>query len=86
MNEIIIQGSALAGLVNLFTYLTSKYIFPRWGKTGVQCIVGFFALVGALYLSYSQYLPGLKEIVVALVGIYSVAVTLYETLWSKLGN
>lgn len=84
MNDLILQGSALVVAVNLFTSLTKTYIVPRWGKTGVQVIVAFFALLAALYLTYQEFIPGLKVFLATSVAIFSLAVSLYEVLWSKL--
>lgn len=86
MQSLILSASALAVLVNLFTYLTSTYIVPRWGKTGVQAIVAFFALASALYFTYLQYLPSVKSFLTAAVAIFSLAVSFYEVIWSRIGK
>ena len=80
--NLTIAGLAVA--VNAFTWITSTYVLPKWGKTGVQVIVAFFALLGALYLNYQAMIPGLKETLITLIGIFSLSISLYETIWSKL--
>lgn len=84
MQELVLVGSALTAAVNLFTYIIRTYVFPRWGKTGVQCIVASLALIAALYITFESRIPGIRVFLVSFIGIFSMAVSLYEVLWSKL--
>lgn len=70
--------------VNIVTSALKRFIVPKWGKVGVQVTVFVFALVGALYLKFEASVPGLKETLLTAIGIFSLAVSLYEVLWSRL--
>jgi len=83
MNSLIVSTSAIALLVNALTFVTSTYIVPRWGKTGVQVIVAFFATVGAVYMTYRTQLQGVEAFLTQALAIMALAITFYEVLFSK---
>lgn len=71
-------SAALIFLINLFTSFTKKYIMPTFGSTGVHVLVFFLSLLVALYTTYGQEVPIIKEIVMRAGVIFCLAVTFYE--------
>lgn len=68
--------------INILTSVVKKWIFPKWGKFGVQLFVFALALIGAAYLTYEAQIPGLSAVVAAAFGLFSLAVTFYEVILS----
>jgi len=77
----MMTASASVLLVNVLTALFKKHVYPRWGRTGVQVTVFALAFMGALYITYGE---GFRYIVENTIAIFSLAVTLYEVLLSRL--
>lgn len=73
---------ALVFLVNLLSTVFKRWIFPRFGKTGIQVIVFILSIVGALYYTYKNRIVGLEEMVTSAIALFSLAVALYETVLS----
>lgn len=72
----------LTFLVNVVGSFFKNYVFPRWGKLGVQVIVFLAALIAATYYAYVQDIPTIAHIVQVAAGIFAAAITLYEVLLS----
>lgn len=75
MTEIAIIFS-----VNLVTSIVKRWVYPKWGATGVQAVAFVLALLGALYYTYKNNVPGLEHVVMETLAIFSLSVTLYEVI------
>lgn len=75
--------AATVFIINVLTWIFKSWVWPRFGKTGVQAIVFFFALIGAAYINYGNMFAGAETYVASVIALFSLAVALYEVLWSK---
>lgn len=69
--------------VNVLTAAIRRWIFPLWGRLGVQVIAFALAFVGALYYTYADAFPAFKTIILSALGIFSMAVAFYEVIFSR---
>jgi len=82
---------AITLVINVATSLLKTYIYPRWGKLGVQIFAFNCAVIAALYVNYVGKFPGLEEFVLTAFGIFSLSVAFYEVVlqnisWFKVNN
>ena len=70
--------------INILTQAVKKWVWPRWGKTGVQVVVAMLALIGAAYVTYSKLFPSLEIFVTSAIALFALAITLFEVIWSKI--
>ena len=75
---------ALTFLVNAATQFFKKFIIPRFGETGVHVILFTFSVIAALYFTYGDQYPGIKDILLVGVQIFCLAIALYEVLLKHL--
>lgn len=75
---------AIIFLVNVFSSFLKRWIYPKYGGTGIQVTVFVLALIGATYLSFRDKVAGLREIVEGALAIFVVAISFYEVILSKL--
>lgn len=80
----MITGTVLIFLVNILTSVLKQWVYPRFGKIGVQVTVFLLALIGAAYYTYSRLFPDLETFVASAITIFSVAVAFYEVILSHL--
>jgi len=71
---------ALVFLVNAITSVVKRWIFPKYGKFGVQVIAFALATIGAVYYTYHNEIPGLQNVVAAAISLFSLAVAFYEVI------
>ena len=76
--------AAIVLLINVFSSLLKKFIYPRFGKLGVQVSVFVFALLGAFYVTSLANIEGVKVVVEYAIALFCLAVALYEVILSKL--
>lgn len=76
-------GVAIVFLVNILTSAFKKWIYPRFGKLGVQITIFIFAVIGAFYYTYADAIPGLLHLVETACALFSLAVALYEVILSR---
>lgn len=79
-----ITMAAVAFAVNLLTSIVKKYVYPRYGKVGVQFVAFALAFIGAWYFIYGQQIESLSKFVVSALGIFSMSVTFYEVILQNL--
>lgn len=84
ISSTAITMAAIAFAVNILTSITKKYVYPRYGKVGVQFVVFFLAFIGAWYFMYGQQIESLSKIVVSALGVFSMSVTFYEVILQRL--
>ena len=73
-----------AGTV-LFTQAVKKYIYPRFGGTGVHIATFTVALVGLGVYQYAQINPSFMEALVWALGYLAGAIAIYEVILKKIG-
>lgn len=74
---------ALVFVVNVVSSAFKRWVYPKWGKFGVQAVVFAIALVAALGITYADQFPSIKELTLTAVAIFSLSVSLYEVLLSR---
>jgi hypothetical protein len=67
--------------VNVLSSVLKKYVMPRFGKTGVQVVVFALAMIAAVYMNYGA---SVEYYVAQAIGIFALAVSLYEVLLSRI--
>lgn len=67
--------------VNVLTALVKKYVYPKYGRTGVQVVVFVLAVIGAVYMRYGA---SVEAYATAAIAIFTTAIALYEVLWSRI--
>jgi len=82
----ILSAAAIALLVNVLTTVCKNYIKPKFGDTGIHVFAFVLATIGAWYFLFGAHIKFLQEIVMSGAAIFSLAVTFYEVLLSKLGG
>ncbi len=80
MEQLAISSVAIAFLVNVFTSVMKTWVYPRFGKFGVQVVAFIFAVIGAWYVLYGQNIASLENIVAATIALFTLAVTIYEVI------
>lgn len=76
----MLGSAAVLLLVNAATSFLKKWVYPRWGKPGVHALVFTLSMVVALYVTFGEKVPSLQIFVIASIGVFSTAVTVYEVL------
>jgi len=77
-------GIAIILGVNVLTSIIKRWVYPKYGKVGVQILVFILAAIGALYFMYSQLIPGLQEFVASFISIVALSMTFYEVILSHI--
>lgn len=80
----MLSAAAVVIVINAATKFLRTFIFPRFGKTGVQAIVFICALIGTAYFNYGSQFPSVQIYLIQAIAFFSSAITLYEVLFSKL--
>lgn len=75
----MLTATALAFAVNV-AGAAFNWIFQRVGRVGTQIVIFVFALVAALWYTYSTSFPGVSQYLQITLVIFSLAVTFYEVL------
>lgn len=81
---MIASIAAVAFAVNIITSCLKNYIYPKFGKFGVQVTAFVLAAIGAVYVTYSPQLPSLVHFVEAAGAIFSLSVAFYEVVLSRI--
>ncbi len=71
--------------VALLSQLIKKFVFPKWGGTGVQVVVFILALAGVAIYQYVYSIPEWKVIITNGIETLAYAVAMYELILSKIG-
>jgi hypothetical protein len=79
MNE-----AALILVINVVSSLLKRWIYPRFGKNGVQVTIFILALIGAVYWTYGKDIVGIEQVVGTAIALFSMAVAIYEVILSRL--
>lgn len=74
------ETAAIVFLVNVVSSVVKRWIYPKFGKIGVQVLVFAASVVGALYWTYRHEIPGLEAIVIQAAAIFVIAVSFYEVI------
>lgn len=80
---LMLTAAAVILVINVASSILKRWIYPKFGRTGVQVTVYAISLIGALYYSFSGQIEGLKKIVEASLSIFSLSVTFYEVVLSR---
>jgi len=76
----MITLGAITLIINVATSLLKQFVYPRFGKLGVQIFAFACALIAALYVTYKEQFPGLEEFIITVLAIFSMAVAFYEVV------
>jgi hypothetical protein len=76
----MVETSVIVLAVNILTAVARKWIFPKWGRLGVQVIAFVLALIGAAWVTYSGGFPGLIVIVEEGLKLLALAIAFYEVV------
>jgi len=76
----MITLGAITFAINVATSLLKKYVYPRYGKLGVQVFAFTCAVLAAIYVSYKDQFPGLETFFLAVLTIFSMSVAFYEVV------
>lgn len=79
-----ISSTAIIFSVNVLTSVLKRWVYPKWGKTGVQVVVFCLALIGAVYPSLSVQFPSLQLFISNAIVIFTIAIASYEVIWSRI--
>lgn len=71
--------------VVILTQAVKKFIYPRFGATGVHVTTFALALIGLGVYEYAQYNPQFMDALVWALGYLSGAVALYEVILKRIG-
>lgn len=71
--------------VVLVTQFIKKYVYPKWGDTGVHVLIFTLSLIGLGVYEYAQYNPAFMDVLVWSLGYLAGAVALYEVILKKIG-
>lgn len=87
----MITIGAITFAINVAVSILKRWIYPKYGKLGVQVSAFVISLIAALYISYRDQFPGLEEFVIAALALFSLTVTFYEVVlekisWFKVNN
>ena len=77
----IVAGFALACL----TQLVKNIIFPKYGATGVHVFIFIIATLGTVVVGMVTAMPSLMAIIENGLALLATAITMYETVLSKIG-
>jgi len=80
----MLETSAVVFAVNILTSAIRKWIFPRWGRVGVQVIAFVLALVGALYVTYQGAFPVIGTWVAEALKVFAISVAFYEVVLKQI--
>lgn len=72
--------AALVLAVTILTSFIKRWVYPKYGAIGTQVTAFVLALIGAIYYTYAQNIPGLKEVVTFAIGLFSISVAFYEVI------
>lgn len=80
----LLTTGALALVVNALTSLFKNFVYPRFGKFGVQVASFVIALLLAWLVLYGSHIASLWNILVAGGILFSTAVTFYEVILQRI--
>ena len=78
------QAIIVLGVV-LLTQIIKKYIYPKWGATGVHLFAFILSLIGVVIYQFMQYNEVLNTFILKALEILTISVGVYEILLSKIG-
>lgn len=84
ITSITLTVAAITFAVNILTSLLKGFVYPKFGKLGVQVVAFVLAAIGAWYFIYGQHIASLASFVVAALAIFSLSVTFYEVILQHL--
>jgi len=76
----MISSVGIALLINVLTSIFKRFVYPKFGRIGVQIVVFILALIGAVYITYGQQIAELKTIVTSAITLFTTAVVFYEVI------
>lgn len=80
MYEVLILLGTL-----LLTQFVKKYVYPKFGSTGVHILTFVIATIGVGIYQYAQTNIEFKELLLAGLNYLVVAVAVYEVILKKIG-
>ena len=84
ITSLTISAAAIAFAVNVVSSLMKTFIYPRFGKLGVQIFAFILASVGSWFFIYGQHIASLATFATSALAIFSLSVTFYEVILSRL--
>lgn len=80
----MVETSLVVFSVNVLIALLRKYVFPKWGRMGVQVVAFVLALIGALYMTYNGAFPAIKILVTQGLSVFAMAIAFYEVVLKQI--
>ena len=74
----MVETSVVVLAVNILTAVLRKWVFPKFGRIGVQVIAFVLALIGAGWMTYSGGFPDLVVWVKEALKLLALAIAFYE--------
>lgn len=74
---------AITFIINLATQAIKKYVMPRYGSFGVHVVLFVFSMLAAVYLSYGDQFPGIKDFLITAAQFFCAGIALYEVMLSR---
>lgn len=78
------ESLILLGVVVL-TQLIKKYVYPKFGDTGVHVLTFVLALIGVGVYQYALHHVEFKELLIQALNFLVLAVAIYEVILKKIG-
>lgn len=82
---LIIPTIIAVFVISIITQVAKKYIYPKFGVTGIQLFAFFLAAVYVVGNAILDNNPAWLPIVEKAVGIFAGAIAAYEVILSKIG-
>lgn len=71
--------------VVLLTQLIKKYVFPKFGDTGVHILTFVLAAIGVGIYQVAMQNPDVMDWIIKAIQYLALAITVYEVILSKIG-
>lgn len=84
IETLTISAAASAFAVTLLGSILKRWIYPKFGKFGVQVSIFILAAIAAWFVIYGQHIANLMTLATGALAIFSLSVTFYEVLLSRI--
>ncbi len=84
ITTLTVSAVAIAFAVNILTSVLKRWVYPTFGKLGVQVVCFVLAAIGAWIWIYGQHIPSFWNFVQAALGLFSLAVAMYEVIFQRI--
>lgn len=78
------ESLILLGVI-ILTQFIKKYVYPKFGDTGVHVLTFVLALIGVGVYQYAAHNVEFKELLIQALNFLVLAVAIYEVILKKIG-